>query len=65
MYILLFNSLNTFIVFNNTHSILGKREIMVNNETRRTKTMRLKNMWNAGHFRCFDKRKGSVTVSMR
>lgn len=43
MYILLFNSLNTFI-FNNTHSILGKREIMVNNETRRTKTMRLKNM---------------------
>lgn len=40
MYILLFNSLNTFIVLNNTHSLLGKREIMVNNDTRRTKTTR-------------------------
>lgn len=40
MYILLFNSLNTFIVLNNTRSLLGKREIMVNNDTRRTKTTR-------------------------
>ena len=40
MYILIFNSFNTFIVLNNTCSLLVKKEIMVNNDARRTKTTR-------------------------